>query len=97
MDELEFEFKLAQLETGTAVHLCMVDQPTARWIAIAPGPAPEAEGPMIFIVVKWTIRPERSSEWLTLVDDFTQGTRASRATSSSSGPRASTTRTSSCW
>ncbi|MGE5291613.1 MAG: putative quinol monooxygenase [Micromonosporaceae bacterium] len=30
---------------------------------------------MIFIVVKWTIRPERSGEWLTLVDDFTQATR----------------------
>ena len=31
---------------------------------------------MIFIVVKWTIRPERSAEWLSLVDDFTQATRA---------------------
>ena len=30
---------------------------------------------MIFIVVKWTIRPERSDEWLTLVDDFTRSTR----------------------
>jgi quinol monooxygenase YgiN len=30
---------------------------------------------MIFIVVKFTIRPERSAEWLTLVDDFTQATR----------------------
>jgi quinol monooxygenase YgiN len=30
---------------------------------------------MIFIVVKWTIRPERSGEWLTLVNDFTQATR----------------------
>ncbi len=30
---------------------------------------------MIFIVVKWTIRPERSGEWLTLVDPFTQATR----------------------
>ncbi len=30
---------------------------------------------MIFIVVKWTIRPERSGEWLALVDDFTQATR----------------------
>lgn len=30
---------------------------------------------MIFIVVKWTIRPERSGEWLTLVDEFTQATR----------------------
>ncbi len=30
---------------------------------------------MIFIVVKWTIRPERSGEWLTLVDAFTQATR----------------------
>jgi quinol monooxygenase YgiN len=30
---------------------------------------------MIFIVVKWTIRPERSGEWLALVDDFTQSTR----------------------
>lgn len=31
---------------------------------------------MIFIVVKWSIRPERSGEWLSLVDDFTQATRA---------------------
>jgi quinol monooxygenase YgiN len=31
---------------------------------------------MIFIVVKWTIRPERSHEWLSLVDDFTRATRA---------------------
>jgi quinol monooxygenase YgiN len=31
---------------------------------------------MIFIVVKWTIRPERSGEWLSLVDDFTRATRA---------------------
>ena len=30
---------------------------------------------MIFIVVKFTIRPDRSEEWLTLVDDFTQATR----------------------
>ena len=31
---------------------------------------------MIFIVVKWTIRPERADEWLDLVADFTAGTRA---------------------
>lgn len=31
---------------------------------------------MIFIVVKFTVRAERSSEWLSLVDDFTQSTRA---------------------
>jgi quinol monooxygenase YgiN len=31
---------------------------------------------MIFIVVKWTIRPERSEEWLSLVEDFTTSTRA---------------------
>ncbi|MGI8693666.1 MAG: putative quinol monooxygenase [Geodermatophilaceae bacterium] len=31
---------------------------------------------MIFIVVKFTVRPERSDEWLALVDDFTQATRA---------------------
>lgn len=30
---------------------------------------------MIFIVVKWTIRPDRSGEWLTLVDAFTKATR----------------------
>lgn len=35
------------------------------------------KGPnLIFIVVKFTIRPERSGEWLTLVDDFTRATRA---------------------
>lgn len=31
---------------------------------------------MIFIVVKFTVRPERADEWLTLVDDFTQATRS---------------------
>jgi quinol monooxygenase YgiN len=31
---------------------------------------------MIFIVVKWTIRPERADEWLSVVDEFTQATRA---------------------
>ena len=30
---------------------------------------------MIFIVVKWTIRPDRSHEWLELADEFTQATR----------------------
>ncbi|MGH3943152.1 MAG: putative quinol monooxygenase [Pseudonocardiaceae bacterium] len=30
---------------------------------------------MIFIVVKFTIRPDRSDDWLALVDDFTQATR----------------------
>lgn len=31
---------------------------------------------MIFIVVKFTIRPERSDEWLALAEEFTQATRA---------------------
>jgi quinol monooxygenase YgiN len=31
---------------------------------------------VIFIVVRWTIRPERSGEWLGLVHDFTEGTRS---------------------
>lgn len=31
---------------------------------------------MIFIVVKFTVRPERSAEWLDLVGDFTSATRA---------------------
>jgi quinol monooxygenase YgiN len=31
---------------------------------------------VIFIVVKFTIRPERSDEWLSRVDEFTQATRA---------------------
>ncbi len=30
---------------------------------------------MIFIVVKFTIRPDRSEDWLALVEDFTQATR----------------------
>jgi quinol monooxygenase YgiN len=30
---------------------------------------------MIFIVVKFTIRPERSDEWLELTKDFTEATR----------------------
>jgi quinol monooxygenase YgiN len=31
---------------------------------------------VIFIVVKFTIRPQRSDEWLSLVEDFTLATRA---------------------
>lgn len=30
---------------------------------------------MIFIVVKFTVRPEISEDWLGIVDDFTQATR----------------------
>ncbi|GGM57870.1 antibiotic biosynthesis monooxygenase [Longimycelium tulufanense] len=30
---------------------------------------------MIFIVVKFTVRPERSEDWLSLVEDFTKATR----------------------
>jgi quinol monooxygenase YgiN len=30
---------------------------------------------MIFIVVKFTIHPDRSEDWLALVEDFTQATR----------------------
>lgn len=31
---------------------------------------------MIFIVVKFTVRPERSADWLDLVQEFTAATRA---------------------
>lgn len=31
---------------------------------------------VIFIVVKFTIRPDKADQWLSLVDDFTQATRA---------------------
>ncbi|MCX2729841.1 putative quinol monooxygenase [Saccharopolyspora sp. NFXS83] len=31
---------------------------------------------MIFIVVKFTVRPDRAEQWLSLVDDFTRATRA---------------------
>jgi quinol monooxygenase YgiN len=30
---------------------------------------------MIFVVVKFTIRAERSHQWLSMIDDFTQATR----------------------
>lgn len=30
---------------------------------------------MIFIVVKFTIRPDKAEDWLSLVDEFTQATR----------------------
>ncbi|MFF3001872.1 putative quinol monooxygenase [Kitasatospora sp. NPDC057940] len=30
---------------------------------------------MIFITVKFAVRPERADDWLSLVDDFTQATR----------------------
>jgi quinol monooxygenase YgiN len=33
------------------------------------------ESAMILIVVKWTIKPERSDSWLADVAEFTQGTR----------------------
>jgi quinol monooxygenase YgiN len=33
-------------------------------------------GAMIFIAVRFRVRPERSDDWLTLVDSFTQATRA---------------------
>jgi quinol monooxygenase YgiN len=31
---------------------------------------------MIFIVVKWQVRPEKADEWLSIVGPFTQATRA---------------------
>jgi quinol monooxygenase YgiN len=31
---------------------------------------------VIFIVVKWTIKPELSGNWLAEVEEFTQGTRS---------------------
>ena len=31
---------------------------------------------MIFIVVKWPVRPDRSEEFPSLVDNFTEGTRS---------------------
>ncbi|MFF5856976.1 MULTISPECIES: putative quinol monooxygenase [unclassified Streptomyces] len=31
---------------------------------------------MIFITVKFPVRPERSADWIDLVDDFTQATRS---------------------
>ena len=38
--------------------------------------APKGKGTTaIFIVVKWTIRADRSHEWLELADEFTQATR----------------------
>ncbi len=32
--------------------------------------------PMIFIVVKWTVRPESAPRWLEIVEDFTLATRS---------------------
>jgi quinol monooxygenase YgiN len=37
---------------------------------------PQEDQDMIFIVVKFPVRAERADEWLTLVEDFTEGTRA---------------------
>jgi quinol monooxygenase YgiN len=31
---------------------------------------------MIFIVVKWSIRPDKADDWLSIVSDFTNATRA---------------------
>ncbi len=47
---------------------------------------------MLFIVVKFTVQPEQSRDWLSKVADFTAATRAEPGNGSSSGPRASTTR-----
>jgi quinol monooxygenase YgiN len=33
-------------------------------------------GLVIFICVKWTIRPEKADSWLSLVEEFTSATRA---------------------
>jgi len=31
---------------------------------------------VIFIVVKWPVRPEHANDWLSVVDEFTQATRS---------------------
>jgi quinol monooxygenase YgiN len=31
---------------------------------------------VILIVVRWTIKPDRADDWLSIVDEFTQATRA---------------------
>jgi len=37
---------------------------------------PRGKSTVIFIVVKFPVRPDRSQEWLSLVQDFTTNTRA---------------------
>ncbi len=39
-------------------------------------PEPERNSKVIFIVVKFPVRPDRSDKWLPLVADFTTATRA---------------------
>ncbi len=60
------------------------DTVTARFLPDLPrgdSPAvppthPAKECMMIFITVKFPVRPERSADWIDLVDDFTQATRS---------------------
>ncbi|GAB1338928.1 hypothetical protein ACE1SV_55180 [Streptomyces sp. E-15] len=52
--------------------------PICRAVTARPFPPthPAKECMMIFITVKFPVRPERSADWIDLVDDFTQATRS---------------------
>ena len=49
---------------------------TRYWRRIQQVPEPERNSKVIFIVVKFPVRPDRSDKWLPLVADFTTATRA---------------------
>jgi quinol monooxygenase YgiN len=53
----------------------MVGRNVADYRRLRPGTRRRSH-PVIFIVVKFTILPDKADEWLSLVDDFTQATRA---------------------
>ena len=46
------------------------------WPRIQQVPEPERNSKVIFIVIKFPVRPDRSDKWLPLVADFTTATRA---------------------
>ena len=50
---------------------------------------------MIFIAVKFPVKPEYADQWIEKTRAFTEATRAEEGNKSSSGPAASRTRTSS--
>ena len=52
---------------------------------------------MIFICAKWQVKPEKADQWLDLVNDFTEATRAEPGNLFFDWSRSVTTPTSSCW
>ncbi len=52
---------------------------------------------MIFITVKWPVKPEHADQWLDLVKDFTEATRAEPGNLWFDWSRSVDDPTSTCW